>query len=65
MGMCIDKGTGMDIGMGMDMSMCVSSVQFSHSVVSDFFRPHESKHARPPYPSSIPGVHPDSRPLSQ
>ena len=25
-----------------------SSVQFSHSVVSDSFRPHESQHARPP-----------------
>ena len=26
-----------------------SSVQFSHSVVSDSLRPHESQHARPPY----------------
>ena len=42
-----------------------SSVQFSRSVVSDFLRPHESQHARPPCPSSTPGVHPDSRPLSQ
>ena len=25
-----------------------SSVQFSHSVVSDFLRPHESQHTRPP-----------------
>ena len=30
-----------------------SSVQFSHSVVSDSWRPHESQHARPPCPSSI------------
>ena len=29
------------------------------------FRPHESQHARPPCPSPTPGVHPDSRPLSQ
>ena len=28
-----------------------SSVQFSCSVVSDFLRPHESQHARPPCPS--------------
>ena len=41
------------------------SVQFSHSVVSDSLRPHESQHARPPCPSPTPGVHPDSRPLSQ
>ena len=39
-----------------------SSVQFSHSVVSDSFRPRESQHARPPCPSPTPGVHSDSRP---
>ena len=43
----------------------ISSVQFSCSVVSDSLRPHESQHAKPPCPSSTPGVHPDSRPLSQ
>ena len=42
-----------------------SSVQFSHSVVSDSLRPHESQHARPSCPSSTPGVHSDSRPSSQ
>ena len=42
-----------------------SSVQFSHSVISDSLRPHETQHARPPCPSPIPGVHSDSRPLSQ
>ena len=42
-----------------------SSVQFSHSVMSDSLRPHESQHARPPCPSPTPGVHWDSRPLSQ
>ena len=41
------------------------SVQFSRSVVSDSLGPHESQHARPPCPSSIPGVHSDSCPLSQ
>ena len=39
---------------------CISSVQFSCSVVSDSLRPHESQHARPPCPSPSPGVHSDS-----
>ena len=43
----------------------ISSVQFSHSVVSDSLRPHESQHARPPCPSTTPGVHSDSLPSSQ
>ena len=43
----------------------ISSVQFSHSVVSDSLRPHESQHARPPCPSPTPGVHSDSCPSSQ
>ena len=43
----------------------VSSVQFSHSVVSDSLWPHESQHARPPCPSPTPGVYSDSRPSSQ
>ena len=42
-----------------------SSVQFSHSVVSDSLRPHELQLARPPCPSPTPRVHSDSRPLSQ
>ena len=42
-----------------------SSIQFSHSVVSDSLRPHESQHARPPCPSPTPRVHWDSRPSSQ
>ena len=37
-----------------------SSVQFSHSVLSDSLRPHESQHSRPPCPSPTPGVHSDS-----
>ena len=41
-----------------------SSVQFSHSVVSDSLRPHESQ-ARPPCPSPFPGVHSDSRPSTE
>ena len=42
-----------------------SSVQFSHSVVSDSLQPHESQHARPPCPSPTPGVHPNSCPSSR
>ena len=41
------------------------SVQFSHSVVSNSLRPHESQHARPPCPSPTPGVYSNSCPLSQ
>ena len=44
---------------------CISSVQFSHSVVPDSLRPHESQHARPPCPSPSPRVHSDSRQWSQ
>ena len=42
-----------------------ASVQFSRSVVSDSLRPHELQHARPPCPSSTPGVHSDSCPSSR
>ena len=44
--------------------MIVSSDQFSHSVVSDSLRPHESQNARPPCPSSAPRVHSNSCPSS-
>ena len=40
------------------------NVQFSHSVVSDFLRPHESQHTRPPCPSPTPRVYPNSCPSS-
>ena len=42
-----------------------STVQFSHSVVSDSLRPHESQHTRPPCPSPTPGVYPNPSPSSQ
>ena len=42
----------------------LTSVKFS-SVASNSLQPHESQHARPPCPSPTPGVHSDSRPLSQ
>ena len=44
---------------------CVSSVQFSRSVVCDSLWPHELQHARPPCPSPTSGVHADSCPSSQ
>ena len=51
-------------GIQSPLSHSFSSVQFSHSVVSDSLRPHELQHARPPCPSPTPGVHSDSRPSS-
>ena len=42
-----------------------SSVQFSHSVVSDSLWPHEPQHARPPGPSPTPGVYSNSCPSSR
>ena len=42
-----------------------SSVQFSHSVMSDSLRPHESQHARPPCPSPTPGLYSNSCPSSR
>ena len=42
-----------------------SSVQFSHSVVSDTLWPHEPRHARPPCPSSTPEVYSNPCPLSR
>ena len=38
--------------------------QFSHSVVSDSLRPHESQHIRPPCPSPTPRVYSNSCPSS-
>ena len=42
----------------------LSSVQFSHSVVSDSLRPHGLQHARPPCLSPTPRVHPNPCPSS-
>ena len=41
------------------VSLC-SSVQFSHSVVSDSLRPHESQHTRLPCLSRTPGIYSNS-----
>ena len=42
-----------------------SSVQFSHSTMSDSLWPHELQHARPPGPSPTPGVYSNSCSLSR
>ena len=42
-----------------------SSVQFSHSVVSNSLRPHESQYARPPCLSLTPGVYSNPCPSSR
>ena len=46
------------------MGIGSESVQFSHSVVSDSWWPHESQHARSPCPSPSPRVQSDSHPSS-
>ena len=43
----------------------LSSVQFSHSVVSNSLQPHGPHHAGPPCPSPTPGVYLNSCPLSR
>ena len=47
------------------VSVQFSSVQFSHSVMSSYLRPHELQHVRPPYPSPTPRVHSNSCPSSR
>ena len=44
-------------------SFPVSSVQFSHSVMSDSLQPHGLQHSRPPCPLPAPRVYSDSCPL--
>ena len=46
-------------------SSTISSVQFSHSVVSNSLRPHELQHTRPLCPSQTPGVYSNSCPSSR
>ena len=45
-------------------SFYISSVQFSHSVVSDSLRPHGLQHSRPPCPSPTPRACSNSCPWS-
>ena len=42
----------------------LSSVQFSHSVLSHSLQPHESQHTSPPCPSPTPRVHSNPCPSS-
>ena len=42
------------------LTNAISSVQFTHSIVSDSLRPHESQHARPLCLSPTPRVYPNS-----
>ena len=46
-------------------SLTFSSVQFSHSAVSDSLLSHESQHTRPPCPSPTPRVHSNVCPSSR
>ena len=48
----------------LNLTLQFSSVQFSHSEMSNSLRPHESQHARPPCPSPTPGVYSNSCPSS-
>ena len=48
-----------------DQMFTQDSVQFSHSVVSDSLRPHESQHPRLPCPPPTPRVHSNSCPSSR
>ena len=43
----------------------ISSVQFSHSVMSNSLQPHGLQHARPPCPSPTSRVYANSSPLSR
>ena len=54
-----------DICWCMTETNTISSVQFSHSVVSDSLRPYESQHARPPCPPPTPRVYSNSCPSSR
>ena len=51
-------------GHGRNVQMTWSSVQFSHSVVSDAFRPHGLQHNSPPCLSFTPRVYSNAHPLS-
>ena len=57
-----EKGKTKDKMVGWDQ---FSSVQFSHSVMSNFLWPPELQHARPPCPSPTLGVNPNSCPMSR
>ena len=47
------------------LASCMSSVQFSHTIMSGSLWPHGLQHARLPCPSPTPGAYSNSRPLSR
>ena len=49
----------------LDHLLCISSVQFNNSVMSDSLQPHGLQHARPPCPWPTPRVYSNSCPLSR
>ena len=51
-------------GRSLKIMLVSSSVLFSHSFMSDSFRPHGSQYARSPCPLPTPGVYSSSCPLS-
>ena len=55
----IFRGTGSSV-----ILLFGSSVQFSHSVMSNYLWPHGLQHARPPCPSPTPRAYSNSCPLS-
>ena len=58
-GQCFTEGIFLPV-----QNKLFSSVQFSHSVVSDSERPHELQHTRPPCPSPTPRVQSPTKPIS-
>ena len=69
LGLCASTAGGMGSISGLGSKILhasqFSSVQFSHSVVSDFLQPHGLQHARPPCPSPTSGAYPNSCPLNR
>ena len=61
----IDRGMSNGNVYALFSSRLQVSVQFSHSVVSNSLRPHESHHTRLPCPSQTPGVYSNSCPSSR
>ena len=62
--LCLGRWEWAPLTVSYDSFRAFSSVQFSHSVVSDSFQPHELQHARPPCPSPTPGVYSNPCPSS-
>ena len=60
----MDRGTWWATIHWVEKGLDMIPVQFSHLVVSDSLWPRELQHARPPYPSPTPRVHPNPCPLS-